>query len=215
MLQYIGSRRVGHGLLTEQQQYYFNRNVFVFMVTCIFTNNFIFSRFLGCCPFLGVSNKVETSMGMGMAVTFVMGVASLFTWVVYNWILVPLNIQYMNTISFILIIASLVQFVEMFIKKSSPSLYKSLGIYLPLITTNCAVLGVTILNMNNNYGLLQSVLNGVFGALGFMLAIVLMAGVRERLETSNIPKCMKGFPISLVTAGLMSVAFMGFSGFGA
>lgn len=190
-------------------------NVFVFMVTCIFTNNFIFSRFLGCCPFLGVSNKVETSMGMGMAVTFVMGVASLFTWVVYNWILVPLNIQYMNTISFILIIASLVQFVEMFIKKSSPSLYKSLGIYLPLITTNCAVLGVTILNMNNNYGLLQSVLNGVFGALGFMLAIVLMAGVRERLETSNIPKCMKGFPISLVTAGLMSVAFMGFSGFGA
>lgn len=190
-------------------------NVFIFMVTCIFTNNFIFSRFLGCCPFLGVSNKVETSMGMGMAVTFVMGVASLFTWFVYNVILVPLEIQYMNTISFILIIASLVQFVEMFIKKSSPSLYKSLGIYLPLITTNCAVLGVTILNMNNNYSLLQSVLNGVFGALGFTLAIVLMAGVRERLETSDIPKCMKGFPISLVTAGLMSVAFMGFSGFGA
>lgn len=190
-------------------------NVFIFMVTCIFTNNFIFSRFLGCCPFLGVSNKVETSMGMGMAVTFVMGVASLFTWFVYNFILVPLEIQYMNTISFILIIASLVQFVEMFIKKSSPSLYKSLGIYLPLITTNCAVLGVTILNMNNNYSLLQSVLNGVFGALGFTLAIVLMAGVRERLETSDIPKCMKGFPISLVTAGLMSVAFMGFSGFGA
>ncbi len=193
----------------------FNGDVLLFMVTCIFTNNFIFSRFLGCCPFLGVSNKVETSLGMGMAVTFVMGVASLFTWFVYNCILVPLKIEYMNTISFILIIASLVQFVEMFIKKSSPSLYKSLGIYLPLITTNCAVLGVTILNMNNNYSLLQSVLNGVFGALGFMLAIVLMAGVRERLETSNIPKCMKGFPISLVTAGLMSVAFMGFAGFGA
>ncbi|MBQ2661502.1 MAG: electron transport complex subunit RsxA [Clostridia bacterium] len=190
-------------------------NVFIFMVTCIFTNNFIFSRFLGCCPFLGVSSKVNTSIGMGMAVTFVMAVASLFTWAVYNLVLVPLHIEYMNTIAFILIIASLVQFVEMFIKKSSPSLYKSLGIYLPLITTNCAVLGVTILNMNNNYGLLQSVLNGVFGALGFMLAIVLMAGVRERLETSNIPKCMKGFPISLVTAGLMSVAFMGFSGFGA
>ena len=190
-------------------------NVFIFMVSCIFTNNFIFSRFLGCCPFLGVSSKVNTSIGMGMAVTFVMAVASLFTWAVYNLVLVPLNIEYMNTIAFILIIASLVQFVEMFIKKSSPSLYKSLGIYLPLITTNCAVLGVTILNMNNSYGLLQSVLNGVFGALGFMLAIVLMAGVRERLETSNIPKCMKGFPISLVTAGLMSVAFMGFSGFGA
>ena len=190
-------------------------NVFIFMVTCIFTNNFIFSRFLGCCPFLGVSSKVNTSIGMGMAVTFVLAVASLFTWAVYNLVLVPLHIEYMNTIAFILIIASLVQFVEMFIKKSSPSLYKSLGIYLPLITTNCAVLGVTILNMNNNYGLLQSVLNGVFGALGFMLAIVLMAGVRERLETSNIPKCMKGFPISLVTAGLMSVAFMGFSGFGA
>ncbi|MEG1560168.1 MAG: electron transport complex subunit RsxA [Clostridia bacterium] len=189
-------------------------NVFLFFVACVFTNNFIFSRFLGNCPFLGVSSKVETAVGMGLAVTFVMGLASLFTWVVNALILVPLKIEYMQTISFILVIAGLVQFVEMFVKKSSPTLYKSLGIYLPLITTNCAVLGVTILNISENYGLLQSVLNGVFGALGFTLAIVLMAGIRERLETSKIPEPMKGFPISLVIAGLMAIAFFGFSGMG-
>lgn len=191
-----------------------NVNVLLFMVSCILTNNFIFSRFLGCCPFLGVSNKIETSLGMGLAVTFVMGLSSLFTWMVYHLVLAPLALEYLRTICFILIIASLVQFVEMFTKKSSPSLYKSLGIYLPLITTNCAVLGVTILNINSDYNLFISVLNGIFSALGFTLAIVLMAGVRERLETSNIPKCMKGFPITLVTAGLMSIAFMGFSGIG-
>ena len=184
----------------------------LFMVSCILTNNFIFSRFLGCCPFLGVSNKVETAVGMGVAVTFVMARASLFTHLVYNYILIPLKLEYLSTIAFILIIAGLVQFVEMFIRKSSPSLYKSLGIYLPLITTNCAVLGVAILNVSNSYGIVYSVFNGVFSALGFMLAIVLMAGVRERLETSNIPKCLKGFPISLITAGLMSMAFMGFKG---
>lgn len=184
----------------------------LFMVSCILTNNFIFSRFLGCCPFLGVSNKVETAVGMGAAVTFVMALASLFTHLVYNYILIPLKLEYLSTIAFILIIAGLVQFVEMFIRKSSPSLYKSLGIYLPLITTNCAVLGVAILNVSNSYGIVYSVFNGVFSALGFMLAIVLMAGVRERLETSNIPKCLKGFPISLITAGLMSMAFMGFKG---
>lgn len=184
----------------------------LFMVSCILTNNFIFSRFLGCCPFLGVSNKVETAVGMGVAVTFVMALASLFTHLVYNYILIPLKLEYLSTIAFILIIAGLVQFVEMFIRKSSPSLYKSLGIYLPLITTNCAVLGVAILNVSNLYGIVYSVFNGVFSALGFMLAIVLMAGVRERLETSNIPKCLKGFPISLITAGLMSMAFMGFKG---
>lgn len=184
----------------------------LFMVSCIHTNNFIFSRFLGCCPFLGVSNKVETAVGMGVAVTFVMALASLFTHLVYNYILIPLKLEYLSTIAFILIIAGLVQFVEMFIRKSSPSLYKSLGIYLPLITTNCAVLGVAILNVSNSYGIVYSVFNGVFSALGFMLAIVLMAGVRERLETSNIPKCLKGFPISLITAGLMSMAFMGFKG---
>lgn len=184
----------------------------LFMVSCVLTNNFIFSRFLGICPFLGVSNKVETAVGMGMAVTFVMGLASMFTWMVYHWVLAPLQVAYLDTISFILIIASLVQFVEMFIKKSSPTLYKSLGIYLPLITTNCAVLGVTVLNVGNEYGLLYSVLNGVFSAIGFLLAIVLMAGVRERLETSKIAKSLQGFSISLVIAGLMSIAFMGFSG---
>ena len=178
----------------------------------ILANNFIFSQFLGCCPFLGVSNKVETATGMGLAVTFVMGLASLFTYMVYHWVLVPLGIQYLSTITFILVIASLVQVVEMFLKKSAPSLYSALGIYLPLITTNCAVLGVTLLNVNNDYNMLYSVLNGVFGALGFLLAIVLMAGVRERLESADIPKPMRGFPISLVIAGLMSIAFMGFNG---
>ena len=186
--------------------------ILLFMVSCILTNNFIFSRFLGCCPFLGVSGKVETSVSMGLAVTFVMTIASLFCWLIYNLLLLPLNLTYMSTISFILVIAALVQFVEMFLKKSSPTLYSALGIYLPLITTNCAVLGVATLNMNNGYGLLQAVLNGTFSALGFLLAIVLMAGVRERLESSKIPACMKGFPITLVSAGLMAVAFMGFQG---
>ena len=186
--------------------------ILLFMVSCILTHNFIFNRFLGCCPFLGVSSKVETSVSMGLAVTFVMTIASLFCWLIYNFLLVPLELTYMNTIAFILVIAALVQFVEMFLKKSSPTLYSALGIYLPLITTNCAVLGVATLNMNNNYGLLQSVLNGTFSALGFLLAIVLMAGVRERLESSKIPACMKGFPITLVSAGLMAVAFMGFNG---
>ncbi|MCH5278900.1 MAG: electron transport complex subunit RsxA [Christensenellaceae bacterium] len=186
----------------------------ILLVTSILSNNFIFSRFLGCCPFLGVSNRVETAAGMGMAVTFVMGLASLFTYLVNTFILVPLKLEYLQTIAFILVIASLVQFVEMFLKKSSPTLYKSLGIYLPLITTNCAVLGVTLLNIEESYNLLFSVFNGVFGALGFTLAIVLMAGVRERLEFSNVPKAMKGFSSSLVIAGLMSIAFLGFSGLG-
>ena len=186
--------------------------ILLFMVSCILTNNFIFSRFLGCCPFLGVSSKVETSVSMGLAVTFVMTIASLFCWLIYNLVLIPLEITYMSTISFILVIAALVQFVEMFLKKSSPTLYSALGIYLPLITTPCAVLGVATLNLNEGDGLLQAVLNGTFSALGFLLAIVLMAGVRERLESSKIPECMKGFPISLVTAGLMAIAFMGFNG---
>lgn len=184
----------------------------LFMVSCVLTNNFIFAKFYGCCPFLGVSNKVETAAGMGLAVTFVMGIASLFTYIVHHYLLVPLNLAYLDTIAFILVIASLVQVVEMFIRKSSPSLYSALGIYLPLITTNCAVLAVTLLNISESYNLLYSVLNGVFGALGFTLAIVLMAGVRERLETSDIPKAMQGFSITLVTAGLMSLVFLGFSG---
>lgn len=186
----------------------------VLLVTSILTNNFIFSRFLGCCPFLGVSNKVETAAGMGMAVTFVMGMASLFTWLVYNFLLVPLKLEYLQTMAFILVIASLVQFVEMFLKKASPSLYRSLGIYLPLITTNCAVLGVTLLNISSEYNLLFSVCNGIFGALGFTLAIVLMAGVRERLEFSKVPNALKGFSSSLIIAGLMSIAFLGFAGIG-
>lgn len=187
-------------------------NVLLFFVSCVLSHNFIFSRFLGCCPFLGVSNKVETAAGMGLAVTFVMGLASLFTSAVYQYVLYHLQLTYLDTISFILIIAGLVQFVEMFLKKSSPALYKSLGIYLPLITTNCAVLGVATLNTSAQYDILSAVLNGVFGALGFLLAITLMAGVRERLETSHIPDQFKGFPIGLFMAGLMSVAFMGFNG---
>ena len=186
--------------------------ILLFMVSCVLTNNFIFSRFLGCCPFLGVSNKVETAVGMGLAVTFVMGLASLFTYMVHHWILVPLGLAYLDTIAFILVIASLVQVVEMFLKKSAPSLYGALGIYLPLITTNCAVLGVTLLNVSDQLNLLYSVLNGVFGALGFLLAIVLMAGVRERLESAHIPAVLKGFSSSLIIAGLMSLAFMGFNG---
>ena len=186
--------------------------ILLFMVNCILVNNYIFSRFLGCCPFLGVSNKVETAAGMGVAVTFVMALASLFTWLVYYFILVPLGLTYLNTIAFILVIAALVQFVEMFMKKSMKALYSALGIYLPLITTNCAVLGAALLNINEGYTLVQAVLAGTFNALGFLVAIVLMAGVRERLESSNIPQSLKGFPISLITAGLLSVAFMGFSG---
>ena len=186
-------------------------NVLLFFISCVLTNNFIFSRFLGCCPFLGVSSKIDTAASMGMAVTFVMSIASLVCFLVYQ-VLLALNITFMDTIAFILVIAALVQLVEMFLKKASPGLYSALGIYLPLITTNCAVLGVATLNIKEGYTLLQSVLNGTFSAIGFTLAIVLMAGVRERLETSKIPECMKGFPITLVAAGLMAIAFLGFNG---
>ena len=185
---------------------------FLIIISAIFVNNIVLAQFLGICPFLGVSNKLSTASGMSMAVCFVITLATLVTYLINKYLLVPFNITFLQTIAFILVIAALVQFVEMFLKKSSPTLYSALGIYLPLITTNCAVLGVATLNMNNNYGLLQSVLNGTFSALGFLLAIVLMAGVRERLESSKIPECMKGFPISLVTAGLMAIAFMGFNG---
>jgi len=187
-------------------------NILSFFVACVITNNFIFNRFLGVCPFLGVSKQVSTAFGMGVAVTFVMTLASLFTYFVYYGVLVTLHIEFMSTISFILVIATLVQFLEMAIKKFFPALYPSFGIYLPLITTNCAVLGVTVININESYNLLYSVMNGFFGALGFTLAIVLMAGVRERLENSNIPESMKGFPISLVSACLMAIGFMGFAG---
>ena len=177
----------------------------------ILTNNFIFSQFLGICPFLGVSKKSDTAIGMGLAVTFVMGLASAFCFGV-NKLLVALGLDYMQTVAFILVVASLVQFIEMFLKKSMPTLYTALGVYLPLITTNCAVLGVATLNVTQQLDLIHSVMNGAFSALGFLLAIVLMAGVRERLEGSKIPACMKGFPISLVAAGLMAMAFLGFNG---
>ena len=170
------------------------------------------SRFLGICPFLGVSKKVETAVGMGAAVTFVMALASVITYAIQYSILEPLGIGYLQTIAFILVIATLVQFVEMVIQKSSPSLYQSLGVYLPLITTNCAVLGVAILNIQEQYTLLETLINGIGAALGFTLAIVLFAGIRERLETAPIPKSLKGFPIALITAGLMSIAFLGFQG---
>ncbi len=178
----------------------------------ILTNNFIFSQFLGCCPFLGVSKKVDTAVGMGIAVTFVMGLASAVCFVVNKFILIPLDLAYMQTVAFILVIAALVQFIEMFLQKSMPSLYTALGVYLPLITTNCAVLGVVLLNVQNNYNFIESVVYGITGGLGFLLAIVLFASIRERLVFADYPKNWEGFPIALVTAGLMALAFMGFSG---
>ena len=178
----------------------------------ILANNFIFSQFLGCCPFLGVSKKVDTAVGMGVAVTFVMGLASAVCFVVNRFILIPLDLAYMQTVAFILVIASLVQFIEMFLQKSMPSLYTALGVYLPLITTNCAVLGVVLLNVQNNYNFIESVIYGITGGLGFLLAIVLFASIRERLVFADYPKNWEGFPIALITAGLMALAFMGFSG---
>jgi electron transport complex protein RnfA len=178
----------------------------------IFINNFIVSRFLGICPFLGVSKQVETATGMGLAVTFVMGLASGLTYWVQK-LLILLNLEFLQTITFILVIAVLVQFVEMVMKKSSPVLYRALGIYLPLITTNCAVLGVTLININEGYTFLQSVLSEIGGALGFTLLIILFAGIRERMSLAPIPRSMQGFPIALITAGLISIAFLGFTGF--
>ena len=178
----------------------------------ILANNFIFSQFLGCCPFLGVSKKVDTAVGMGLAVTFVMGLASAVCYVVNQFILVPLDLAYMQTVAFILVIASLVQFIEMFLQKAMPALYTALGVYLPLITTNCAVLGVVLLNVQNGYNFIESVVYGITGGLGFLLAIVLFASIRERLVFADYPKCWDGFPIALITAGLMALAFMGFSG---
>ena len=178
----------------------------------ILANNFIFSQFLGCCPSLGVSKKVDTAVGMGVAVTFVMGLASAVCFVVNKYILIPLDLAYMQTVAFILVIASLVQFIEMFLQKAMPALYTALGVYLPLITTNCAVLGVVLLNVQNNYNFIESVVYGITGGLGFLLAIVLFASIRERLVFADYPKCWDGFPIALITAGLMALAFMGFSG---
>ncbi len=187
--------------------------IFALVIGALFVNNFVLSRFLGICSFLGVSKKIDTAVGMGVAVTFVMGLASFISYRVYDFILVPLNITYLYTIAFILVIASLVQFVEMVIKKKSPSLYKALGIFLPLITTNCAILGAVIINMNEKLNLLESMIFGVSSGLGYMLAIVLLAGLRERMEANeSIPEAMQGLPITLISAGLMAIAFLGFSG---
>ena len=186
-------------------------NLLAISLGAILTNNFIFSQFLGICPFLGVSKKTDTAIGMGLAVTFVMGLASAFCFFV-NKLLVALGLDYMQTVAFILVIAALVQFVEMFMKKAMPTLYTALGVYLPLITTNCAVLGVALLNVQSNYNFIESVVYGITGGLGFLLAIFLFAAVRESLEFAETPKCFEGFPIALITAGLLALGFMGFSG---
>lgn len=183
------------------------------LISSIFVNNIVFTRFLGCCPFLGVSSRLETAKGMGLAVIFVTTFSALMTWLAFHLILVPLGLEYLYTLAFILIIAALVQFVEIVMKKLMPALYRSLGIFLPLITTNCAVLGVAVINMNEGYSLVYALVNAFGTAAGYMLAIVLMAGIREKIELNRaMPQCMKGLPIALVTAGLMSIAFMGFSG---
>ena len=177
----------------------------------ILVNNFIFAQFLGICPFMGVSKKVDTAVGMGFAVIFVMGLASALCYPV-NLLLDRAGLGYMRTVAFILVIAALVQFVEMFLKKSMPALYEALGVYLPLITTNCAVLGVVLLNVQNTYDFIESVVYGITGGAGFLLAIVLFASIRERLEFAEPPKAFRGFPIALITAGLMALCFMGFQG---
>ena len=187
-------------------------NIWLFLISCVLTNNFIFSKFLGCCPFLGVSNKVETAASMGIAVTFVMTLASLFAYMVNAWILVPLHLEYMQTIAFILVIASLVQFVEMFLKKSMPAIYSALGIYLPLITTNCAVLGVALTNVQNGYSILESTFAGLGTAIGYTVAIVLLAAIREHIDEDAVPAPFRGAPIVLLCATLMAMAFMGFAG---
>jgi electron transport complex, RnfABCDGE type, A subunit len=191
------------------------------IISAVFVNNILLAQFLGVCPFLGVSNKVSTAAGMSGAVTFVMAVATLVTYLVQNYILIPLNIEFMQTITFILVIASLVQMVEIILKKISPSLYQALGIFLPLITTNCAVLGVAIIVVSKEFtfggeahmlNLAESVVYAVSSALGFGLAMILFAGLREQLDLSNVPKAFKGVPIALITAGILAMAFMGFSG---
>ena len=185
--------------------------LFAIVIGAIFVNNVVLSQFLGICPFLGVSSKVETSMGMGMAVTFVMALATLVTWCIQQYILVPFGIGYMQTITFILVIAALVQMVEIVLKKVSPALYQALGIFLPLITTNCAVLGVAIITVQKDFDLLSGVIYAVAAALGFALALILFAGIRERLEVEDTPEAMRGVPIALITAGLLAMAFMGFA----
>lgn len=190
--------------------------IMIMAVGAIFINNFVFAKILGICPYLGVSKKLDSALGMGLAVTFVMTMASAFTWLIQTYLLVPFGIEYLQTIAFILTIASLVQFVEMVIQKNAPALYKSLGVFLPLISTNCAVLGVAILNLTADNGLSYnfgfSILNGLFSGIGFTVALILMAGIREKLEYAELPDSMKGMPIALIIAGSMALAFLGFAG---
>ncbi len=181
-------------------------------VVAVFIENYVLNQILGLCPFIGVSNKLDSALGMGLAVTFVMVMAGVVCWSVQTFLLVPLQLEYLQTISFILVIAALVQFVEMVIRKTAPGLYQALGVFLPLITTNCAVLGVALLNVKKNYGLLESAVNSFGGGMGFLFALIIMAGIRERLDISDIPDAMKGSPVAFVTAGLLATAFMGFSG---
>jgi len=182
------------------------------IIAAILSQNFILVKFYGICPFMGVSKKIDTAAGMGMAVIFVMAIASAACWLVYEYLLVPLGLVYMQTVAFILVIASIVQFVEMGLKKFVPALYKALGVFLPLITTNCAVLGVVLVNVQEGYNFLLSVLNGVAGGIGFTIAIVLFASLRERVDKSDCPECFRGYPLTLIAAGLLALAFMGFSG---
>ena len=187
-------------------------NMLLIAISSIIINNIILTKFLGLCPYLGVSRRLDSALGMGMAVIFVMTMASAFTWILNMFLLERLNIQYLTTIAFILTIASLVQFVEIVVRKKTPALYKQLGVYLPLITTNCAVLGVALLNITGGNSFIDSVLHGFFGGVGFTFVLILMASIRERLDKTDVPKAMKGMPIALVTAGCMALAFMGFSG---
>ncbi|MCD4829411.1 MAG: electron transport complex subunit RsxA [Candidatus Cloacimonetes bacterium] len=191
----------------------FMGSVFALAITAIFVQNFVLSRFLGLCPYIGVSKKLDSAIGMGMAVVFVMTLASAISWLIQTYLLNRFGLGYLQTIAFILTIAALVQFVEMVIQKTAPALYKSLGVYLPLITTNCAVLGVSILNISEGFNFLGAVLNGLFAGLGFTLVLVAMAGIRERLEQAEVPQAMKGMPIAFIVAGCMALAFLGFSGF--
>lgn len=188
------------------------KELIIIAIGSALVNNVVLSQFLGLCPFLGVSKKIDTASGMGAAVIFVLTISSFVTGLIYKYILVPAGFEYLQTIVFILVIAALVQFVEMFLKKSMPSLYKALGVYLPLITTNCAVLGVALTNVQKNYSILEGVVNGLATAVGFTIAIVIMAGLREKMEYNDITPALKGMPIVLLTAGLMAIAFCGFAG---
>ncbi|MCK5156853.1 MAG: electron transport complex subunit RsxA [Spirochaetales bacterium] len=180
------------------------------LISFVFINNFILTQFLGLCPFIGVSKNTESAIGMGFAVTFVMAIASIVTWLLSHYILIPFNIEYLQTITFILVIASLVQFVEMVIQKISPQLYKALGIFLPLITTNCAVLGIALINITNNYNALESFVAGISAGIGFLLAILLMSNIREKLDLIRVPKPLQGVPVAFISGGLMALAFMAF-----